>query len=183
MLLLISKFIMHEYVKLASSAIETFVKTQRVIIPPKSCSSHCFSQRSGVFVTIKRDHQLRGCIGTYLPTQKNLAEEIIHSAIAAATEDPRFSPIQIKELPKLNYEVSILSPPEEVKNLKELDPKRYGIMVKDKIGKVGLLLPSLSEVKTGGQQIAIACQKAGIDSQTNKISVYKFKAQQYSDDD
>ena len=171
---------MNDYVKLASLAVETFIKTGRVISPPKDCPSSFLSQRSGVFVTLMENGQLRGCIGTYLPTQKNLAEEIIHSAVAAASEDPRFSPVREEELSKLEYEVSLLSPPEAVKSLEELDPKRYGIIVKDEMGRTGLLLPNLPEVKTVGQQIAIASQKAGINPQAKKITLYKFKTKQYS---
>lgn len=174
---------MNDYVKLASLAVETFIKTGRIISPPKDCPPSLLSLRAGAFVTLTKNGQLRGCIGTYLPTQKNIAEEIIHSAVAAASQDPRFSPVQIEELPKLKYEVSILSPPEEVKSLKDLDPKRYGIIVKDEIGKTGLLLPNLPGVETVGQQIAIASQKAGINLQAEKITLYKFKTKQYSDDD
>ena len=129
------------------------------------------------------------------PNKKNIAQEIIHNAIAAATEDYRFSPIQEKELPQLSYTVYVLEKPESVENIDDLDPKKYGIIIKsgeisagtDVIFnpspsvriKSGLLLPGLEGVKTVEQQISITCQKAGIDLKKEKITIYRFKAQKY----
>ena len=174
---------MNYYTHLARLATETFVRTKKTITPPPDCPSSFLSQRSGVFVTIEKNHQLRGCIGTYLPTKDNIAQEIIFSAIKAAVSDPRFSPVQVKELPQLSYEVSLLNPPQPVKDIKELNTKEYGIIVQDASGRTGLLLPDLEEVDTALQQIAIACQKAGIDSLTQDISLSKFKVRKYSEED
>ena len=127
--------------------------------------------------------------------RKNIAEEIIHDAIAAAIEDYRFGSIQEKELSSLSYTVYILSEPELVKNLKELNPKKYGIIVKtmpithpdgtDVVFnghlpyKSGLLLPDLEGVDTIEKQISIACQKGGIDPSREKILIYKFTVKKY----
>ena len=122
--------------------------------------------------------ELRGCIGTYLPTEDNIAKEIIQSAIAAATEDYRFNPIQKIDLDSLSYSVYVLQAPVEVKDQNELNPKKFGIIVKT-ARKSGLLLPDLEGVDTIEQQISIACQKGGIDPQKEKITIYKFAAEKY----
>jgi len=147
-------------------------------------------KRSGTFVTIEKKEKLRGlprsepkvllrgCIGTYLPTRENIAQEIIQNAIAAATEDYRFGPIQEKELSSLSYTVYILSYPEPVKNINELDPKKYGIIVKTET-KTGLLLPDLDGVDTIEKQLSITCQKGGIDPLGEKIFIYRFTVEKY----
>lgn len=106
--------------------------------------------------------ELRGCIGTLKPVQKNLAQEIIHNAIDSATRDPRFPPVTKGELPHLRYSVDILLSLETVTETKDLDPKRYGLIVSTQDGRQGLLLPDLPGVETVAQQIAICRQKAGI---------------------
>jgi len=70
---------------------------------------------------------LRGCIGTFEPTQKNVAEEIITNAVSSATRDPRFSPIEPDELQDLDYSVDVLTQPEPVADESQLDPQKYGL--------------------------------------------------------
>lgn len=167
------------YVQLAKMAVEKYVKEGKIINPPKDLPEDFFKQRCGVFVSIHKGKELRGCIGTYLPTKENLAKEIISNAISA-TKDPRFSPIQPEELPCLSYEVYLLEKPEPVKSIKELDPKKYGILVQSPPYKSGLLLPDLEGIDTPEKQILIACYKAGIDPQKEAFLIYRFKAKKYS---
>lgn len=169
---------MNPLVVLAESAVESYIKDGKVIEIPKDLPKEFLVKKSGVFVTIEKDGELRGCIGTYLATRKNIAEEIIYNAVAAATEDFRFGPIQEKELGSLEYTVYILNPPEQIKDIKELNPKKYGIIVKSG-AKTGLLLPDLEGVNTCEQQIAICCQKGGINLAKEKIAVYKFTVEKY----
>ncbi len=173
---------MHPLIQLAKEAIENYLKEGKIILPPSNLPKEFLEKKAGVFVTLEKKGQLRGCVGTYLPTQKNIAQELIHSAIAAAAKDYRFQPLKVSELPYLNYEVSILSPPEQVSNLKELDPKKYGVIVKsaDNPLQSGLLLPNLKGVDTIEKQISIACQKGGIDPRFGRIIVYKFKVEKFS---
>ena len=166
----------HPLVQLARKAIEEYVRYGRIIDPPENLSPE-MRKRAGVFVSIKKRGNLRGCIGTFLPTKENIAEEIIHNAIAAATQDPRFPPISKEELDELDISVDVLSEPEPVKNLEELDPKKYGIIVESG-WKRGLLLPDLEGVDTVKQQLAIAMAKAGI-SPDEPIRVYKFTVNRY----
>jgi AMMECR1 domain-containing protein len=85
---------MHPYVKLARDAITAFVKEQRVIEPPAELA-HEAGEPAGVFVSLHdKEGRLRGCVGTIEPTRPNVLEEIVRSAINAATEDPRFHPVR-----------------------------------------------------------------------------------------
>ena len=190
---------MNQYVLLAKLAVEKYVKEGEIISPPSDLPKEFFERKSGTFVTIEMVRQahhkeLRGCIGTYLPTRPNIAEEIIRNAVAAATEDYRFGSIKKEELPYLSYTVYILSYPELVKDLKEMNPKKFGIIVKtapfaypneDVVFdghvpfKSGLLLPDLEEIDTIDEQFSIACQKGGIDSTKEKIFIYKFTVEKY----
>ena len=185
---------MNQYVWFAKNAVENYIKERKILEPVKDLPDE-FLRKAGVFVTIEKDGRLRGCIGTYLPTKKNIAQEIIHNAIAAATEDYRFSPTQEQELPKLSYTVYILNKPELVKDISELNPKKYGIIVKSQSFsagsdvifapspsvhcKTGLLLPDLEGINTAEKQISIACQKANINPETEKITIYKFSVEKY----
>jgi uncharacterized protein (TIGR00296 family) len=91
----------------------------------------------------------------------NVAEEIVQNAISAATRDPRFNPVKFSELADLDYSVDILTTPEPVENIKELDPKKYGLIVQCGYRR-GLLLPDLEGVNDVQTQISICCQKGGI---------------------
>lgn len=169
---------MDKYVLLAKSAAESYVKEGKVITPPEDLPRDFFERKAGVFVTIEKDKELRGCIGTYLPTKENIAKEIIDNAIAAATEDYRFGPIQSEELDSLSYTVYLLNQPEQIKDVNELNPKSYGIIVRAGM-KSGLLLPDLEGVDTVEQQLSIACQKAGINPAKEKVSVYRFTVEKH----
>jgi len=195
---------MNYYVSLAKEAAENYIKEGKIVTPANDLPKEFFNRKAGVFVTIEKcassahpptRRKLRGCIGTYLPTRSNIAEEIIYNAITAATEDYRFEPIEKEELPHLSYEVSILSEPKPIKDIKELNPKKFGIIVKSQVfesgsdaifnpapklyQKTGLLLPDLEGIDTAEEQISIACQKGGINSKTEKILIYKFSVEKY----
>ena len=177
---------MQPEILLAKEAIEKYITEGRIISPQKDLPKRLLEKKSGVFVTIMEDKKLKGCIGTYLPTKSNIAEEIISNAIAAATEDFRFNPVSKEDLTLLSYTVSILNPPERVKDIKELDPKLYGIIVKTfdeaepyKTKKAGLLLPDLEGVNTIAKQISICCAKAGIDPKKEKLAIFRFTVEKY----
>jgi AmmeMemoRadiSam system protein A len=118
-------------------------------------------RRAGVFVSLKKHGQLRGCIGTVAPVYDSIVEEIAENAISAATRDPRFYAVEPEELPELDISVDILTDPEPVRGMDELDPKKYGVIVSAG-GRRGLLLPDLEGINTVEEQVAIARQKAGI---------------------
>lgn len=133
-------------------------------------------QRAAAFVSIKKGGQLRGCIGTFLPSYENLAEEIARNALAAGLQDPRFSPVMENELAELEYSVDILSPPEPCSR-DDLEPKKYGVIVTAG-SRRGLLLPDLEGVDTVTEQLSIACRKAGISPREN-YSIERFEVQRF----
>lgn len=134
-------------------------------------------EQAGVFVSIKKHGQLRGCIGTTGPTQKNVVAEIKQNAISASTKDPRFDPITADELGDLVYSVDILKPVERITSLAELDPERYGVIVSQGYRR-GLLLPHLEGVETAEEQVAIAMRKAGI-SDGADVELERFEVIRY----
>jgi AmmeMemoRadiSam system protein A len=129
-----------------------------------------------VFVSIKKHGRLRGCIGTTEPTQPNIAREITANAVSAGTRDPRFDPISAVELPELVYSVDILSPAEPAVR-DELDVYCYGVIVSSG-RKRGLLLPNLDGVNTVDEQLAIACEKAGI-GRDESYTIERFEVVRY----
>ena len=165
------------YVKLARETIENYIKQGKTITPPPDLPEEMVNQKAGVFVSLKKFGDLRGCIGTFMPTQENIAQEIIRNAISAAVDDPRFSPVNASELEDLSISVDVLSAPEEVKDTSQLDPKKYGVIVSSGYKK-GLLLPDLEGVDTVEYQINIAKRKAGI-YPDEKVKLYRFEVKRY----
>ncbi|MGB6606709.1 MAG: AmmeMemoRadiSam system protein A [Atribacterota bacterium] len=165
------------YVKLARETIENYIKQGKIITPPLGLPEEMINQKAGVFVSLKKFGDLRGCIGTFMPTQENVAQEIIKNAISAAVDDPRFSPVNVSELEDLSISVDVLSAPEEVKDISQLDPKKYGVIVSSGYKK-GLLLPDLEGVDTVEYQIDIAKRKAGI-YPGEKVKLYRFEVKRF----
>ena len=141
-------------------------------VMPDGLPPEMTGRRAGVFVSLHRLGKLRGCIGTILPVTGSIAEEIMRNAVCAATEDPRFPPVEPDELALLEYSVDVLSEPEIIESESELDPKKYGVIVESR-GRRGLLLPDLDGVDTPEQQIAISKRKAGI-GDGEKVSLKRF---------
>ena len=133
--------------------------------------------RAGVFVSLKKNGQLRGCIGTILPTQADAAHEIVRNAVSAATEDPRFPRVGPEELELLQISVDVLGAPVKIETMADLDPKRYGVIVRQG-SRSGVLLPDLEGVDTAEEQVAIACNKAGI-HKGSTIDLYRFEVVRY----
>jgi AmmeMemoRadiSam system protein A len=143
-----------------------------------SDTEYLFQDRAGSFVSIKKFGELRGCIGTTAPTAPTLAEEIMRNAISAGCHDPRFPPIEAHELPDLVYSVDILGSPELISDKLQLDPARFGVIVK-KGDRSGLLLPDLDGVDTVDEQLAIACRKAGLRPDED-FSIQRFEVTRYT---
>jgi AmmeMemoRadiSam system protein A len=168
---------MHPYAALAKKAVEEYVTRRRVPSHPEELPSD-MKQKAGVFVCLKVGGDLRGCIGTFVPTAENLYDEIVKNALAAATDDPRFLPVLETELQAIQYSVDVLSAPEKVKDLSELDPRKYGVIV-IKGTKRGLLLPDLAGVDTVDDQLRITKMKAGIDPADKNVEIFKFTVERY----
>lgn len=173
------------YAKLALRAIEERIESGRALkfeeykeeIDDNKWIQEVEGLRAGAFVSLYKEGELRGCIGTVEPLEKHIGEEIIKNAMEAAFFDPRFLPVEKEELEQLTISVDILKQKEPVESIKELDPQKYGVVVEHE-GRRGLLLPDLEGVDTPAKQLDIAAKKAGI-MEGEKMSVYRFEVLRY----
>lgn len=163
-------------VQLARRTLETYVREGKKIKPPVQLSEE-FLERAGVFVSLKKHGQLRGCIGTTGPTTANIAEEIINNAVSAGAHDPRFNPVRPDELADIVYSVDVLKEPESIEGPDKLDTQKYGVIVRSG-RRSGLLLPNLEGVDTVEEQVAIARQKAGI-GPDEPVELERFEVVRY----
>jgi len=137
--------------------------------------------RAPVFVTLREsDGALRGCVGSLVASQVDVVTETARSAVLAATRDPRFPPVSAPELAALTVEVSVLEPEERVASASELDPHRYGVIVRDAFGRQGLLLPDIPGIDDASTQVEIARRKAGIDPEAN-VHLWRFGVQKWDE--
>jgi len=162
-----------DYVKLARYSVEHFIRTGKRAPLPGRLPAEMMSNRAGVFVSLKKHGNLRGCIGTITPVTSSISEEILRNAVSSCSEDPRFDKVRPDELADLVYSVDVLASPEPIESENELDVRRYGVIVSSG-HKRGLLLPNLEGVDTVSQQISIASKKAGI-RPGEKISLERFE--------
>ena len=158
---------------MARLSLETFVKEHKIVDVPANLPEELLTRRAGTFVSLHKDGELRGCIGTIAPTTENIANEIIQNAISACSRDPRFSPVEVNELNDIEYSVDVLGEPERIFKIEDLDVKKYGVIVENG-GRRGLLLPDLEGVDTPNQQISIAMRKANIPPR-EPISLWRFE--------
>jgi len=141
-------------------AVELFVREGRQLEPGDSTPS--FSRRQGVFVTLTVPEGLRGCVGT-VESPGPLSETLVHCAIAAATKDTRFAPVSEAELPRLRYEVSILSDLQRADSPDELQVGTHGVLVESG-SRRGLLLPQVAVAHRWDRETFLdqVCIKAGL---------------------
>jgi len=156
-------------VKTSREVVTEYLKTKKRIMLSEDIKSR-FSFNSGVFVTLNKENNLRGCIGFPTPDRK-LYQSFMDAAIASATEDPRFPPVGYDELKDVSFEVTVLTPPEVVKvqdpteYLRKIKVGRDGLVVKWEFGS-GLLLPQVP-VEYGWNEeefLEHTCIKAGAPS-------------------
>ena len=154
-------------VRMARTVVTEFLKNRNKM-KLDSEFKDAFSANAGVFVTLNHQSNLRGCIGYVLPDKK-LYNALEDAAIAAATEDPRFPPVTYEELDQITFEVTVLTPPQEIE---VTDPKEYpskikvgrdGLIVKSGFNS-GLLLPQVSTEYGWNEEefLGHTCEKAGL---------------------
>lgn len=171
-----------ELVKIARRAVTKFLKTNSKIDDAEFNSKFDFS--SGVFVTLNKQNSLRGCIGYPIPVKK-LSDGLIDAAISAATQDTRFSPVSSDELDRITFEVTVLTPPVEIKvkeyadYLKEIKVGRDGLIVENSYSS-GLLLPQVpTEYGWNVEEfLEYTCQKAGLEKDAwkdNDTKISRFE--------
>ncbi len=168
------------YQQLAYDTIKLYLEKEE--LPDlKKVNPEILTRRASCFVTLRdKNDKLRGCIGTVLPTYKNLAGEIEANAVAAATQDPRFLPVEIKELADLKVSVDVLNEPEQVFSNDDLDIEKYGIIVQASDGRDGLLLPDIKGIKSVEEQVTIAREKGGIEPD-EEIALFRFTVERHED--
>ena len=142
---------------------------KKVSVPLKSI-------QKGVFVSLKINGELRGCIGTVFPRKNCIRDEIIENAIEAAFFDPRFMPLTEEEIFELSCSVDVLSPLEKITQIDQLDPYRYGLVVKqDELW--GVLLPNLKGIESSTMQLELTLRKAGIVGE--RYEMYRFTTERF----
>jgi AmmeMemoRadiSam system protein A len=167
-------------VVLARHAVESYVRHGRSV--EARLPADAGPARAGVFVSLhSADGSLRGCLGTFLPTKATLAEEIVSNAVSAATRDPRFFPVSPAELEGLSVSVDVLGEPEEVAGPDELDPRRYGLIVRADDGRQALLLPDLAGVDTVERQLELTCRKGGINPLRDRYRLLRFSVARHEE--
>lgn len=168
---------MHPYLALAHQAIKTYLETGQIISAPSPLPQD-MSQQAAVFVSLyNAGRMLRGCRGTISPTEPNLAEAIIRTAIASATDDPRFAPITLPEVQSLKIKIDVLSPLEPVTDIATLDEKIYGVMIQSGRQRA-VLLPNIAAVDSVPRQLSLVRQKAGL-SPTEPANLFRFTVTRY----
>lgn len=130
-----------ELLKLARLTVETYVRTGK--LPDYVNQTPAFEQPLGAFVTLRKDGQLRGCIGRFEPGEP-LYRVVMEMAVAAATQDHRFPPVSERELDRIGYEISVLSPLRRVKSWRDIRYGRQGVQV-SKGFRRGVFLPQVAE--------------------------------------
>lgn len=160
--------------QLARKTVEEYISTGNILNPENIQIENYNNEQAGVFVTLKINGNLRGCIGTISPTQENIINETIINAVSASTRDPRFNPVRDNELENITYSVSLLMPPEYIESKDDLNPHEYGVIVESGY-KRGLLLPRLETINTVDEQLYHAMMKAGI-RQGEPIKLYRFRS-------
>jgi len=176
-------------VRLARRTIETYLRSRRK--PPAPKVPDKLRERCGVFVTLTKGGELRGCIGQPLPKMP-LVEAVIDSAVSSAVSDPRFLPVTVEELQEVQVEVSVLTPPELIKvedprdHPKHVEIGRHGLIV-EWAGRAGLLLPQVP-IEWGWDArefLSQTCMKAGLMPDfwlRRDVRISRFSAQIFSEE-
>lgn len=181
--------------QIARDSVELFIKNGTMpkfsdlpVDTPASAGGQNFvflQRKSGVFVTLRNSGELRGCIGL-IESDQPLYASIPQMAVAAAVDDPRFSPVTEEDLPKLKYEVSVLSPMKRVSAISEIELGAHGVKIQ-KGSRSGVFLPQVAE-ETGWNKEEflnhLCCDKAGLAEDCWKdpaTEIYTFTAEVFSD--
>lgn len=171
----------NDLLKIARKTLQSYLKTQKS--PQFKVSNKNLLKERGAFVTLKKNGELRGCIG-HIEADKPLYQVVSEMAIAAATADPRFPPVTISELPQIKIEISVLSPLKKVENIDEIVVGRDGLVIRKGFSQ-GLLLPQVP-VEWGWEREEFLRQmaiKAGLSPENWKeAELFRFSAQVFSEE-
>lgn len=164
-----------ELLKIVRETVEAYVKTGQ--IPEFKVEDERLKEKEGVFVTLRKHDRLRGCLGQIAPAGKPLWQTARDMAIAAATEDYRFGPVSAGELKDLNYEISVLSAPEEINDWRKIVLGKHGVII-EKGARGGVFLPQVA-AETGWSLeeflSELCAEKAGLPPDSYKDKDAKLK--------
>ncbi|MDP8262607.1 MAG: AmmeMemoRadiSam system protein A [Candidatus Ancaeobacter aquaticus] len=172
-----------QLIDIARETLETQVKTGKA--PHINVSVPELMEKRGVFVTLTINHNLRGCIG-YIEPIKPLYTGVIENAVNASSRDWRFPPVSESELDKINVEISVLTVPEKIKSVDEIEIGKHGVIIEKGLNK-GVFLPQVApeqgwDVK---ETLENLCHKAGLptDAWSKGADLYIFSADVFSEED
>lgn len=165
------------YVKLARASLEYYLRTGTYMEVPKDIDVELKNLKRPVFVSIKKNGSLRGCIGSLKSLEENTAKEIIKYAVEAGIRDFRFQPVSLEEIKDLTFSVDVLHESEPIEDISQLDPLNFGVIV-IKGNRKGVLLPNIEGVDSGEEQIRIALNKAGI-IEDEDYKIERFRVDRY----
>ncbi len=164
----------------ARDALEARVRRAR---PPAVPVDEASQIRQGAFVTIFWKDELRGCLGR-ITSDTPLPELIGLLAQEVADSDPRFDPVQVRELPDITLEVSVLTPEREIASIDEIEIGRHGLII-EQGSRRGLLLPQVPTEHGWDRAtfVAQACLKAGLspDAWRHGARMFVFEAQVFGE--
>lgn len=145
-----------------------------------------FKEHAGAFVTLTKDHALRGCIG-YIIADEPLFLTVCDAARKAAFTDPRFDPLRPEELDKIELEISVLSPPFKMNSYDEIVLGKHGVILED-LGRRALLLPQvpIEHRMNKDEYLSALCEKAGLPSnlwQKRNLNMLLFTASVFSEEE
>lgn len=166
----------HELLHIARSSVSSYLNTGDAVI---SSTLNGLQRKGGVFVTIHKSGDLRGCIGMFV-SEKPLYKTVAEMAAKAAFKDPRFSPLTHGELEEIDFEISVLSPLREINDTQEIEVGRHGIYI-TKGASSGVLLPQVASEQGWDLETFLShtCIKAGLpmDEWKRDIKIEIFSAQ------
>lgn len=171
--------------RIARDTLRLYLKDRKVLDPKKGVYNitPALEQSRGIFVTLKRGGQLRGCIG-YIIGMKPIHQAVVDNTVSAATRDPRFRPVTSGELSQLSIELSVMSPLQKIDDVKEVEVGKHGLYIIEGRNR-GILLPQVATHQgwDRDQFLVGVCQKAGLpgDAWKKGARIYIFSAQVFSE--
>ncbi len=170
----------HPWVDLARGAIRHYGRTNEILRPgsrpddPPPC---------GVYVTVEHlgrtgEVERQSTLGSPLPGETTLRDEIAHAAVLAAYAEPGAKRLKDKAIERLSIVVHLLGEPELIHDNSELDPSTFGVLVRPETGRVGLVLPNTPGIETSSDQVAEAKTRSGL-SRSEEVGVYRFSVTSY----
>lgn len=169
------------YTKIALQAIISYLKEGVIITTVDEMLPEELKEKKACFVTIHTNEgNLRGCIGTLSPHHDSLFEEIIQNSISAATKDIRFEPLTVEEIDDISLSVSVLSDPFPIESFSELNPEKYGVIVRLNSITKAVLLPNIKGIDTVEDQIYKLKKKGGVEEIDDEfLQYFAFTTKEY----